>query len=77
MKLEILSPEEVINFVKWTTANLRDERKLPTTFSVERSVEAWAGKIVNLDVELNAREVRDLHVELGFVAPDGNVSIEL
>ena len=75
MKLELLSAEEVVSFVKWTTANLRDDKKLPTTFSVTRVVKVWEGREEAIDVELTPVEVLALHTELGFVLQSENITL--
>jgi len=75
MKLELLSAEEVVSFVKWTTANLRDDKKLPTTFSVTRVVKVWEGREQEIDVELTPPEVLALHTELGFVLQSENITL--
>jgi len=75
MKLELLSAEEVVGFVKWTTANLRDDKKLPTTFSVTRVVKVWEGREEAIDVDLTPAEVLALHTELGFVMQSESISL--
>ena len=75
MNIELLDRQELTNFVKWTTANLRDDKVLPTTFSVTRIVEVWDGRTQEIEVELNQDEVFDLHVELGFVKRADNETV--
>lgn len=75
MKLELLNREEIIGFVKWTTANLRDDKKLPTTYSVTRMVTVWEGREEAIDVDLTPVEVVALHTELGFITQSENITL--
>ena len=77
MNIELLAPEEVIGFVKWTTANLRDDKKLPSTYSITRTVEVWNGRTSQVEVDLTPDEVLQLHVELGFARASDSDNITL
>lgn len=77
MNIEMLSRDELTNFVKWTTVNLRDDKKLPETYSVTRVVEVWDGRTQEIEVDLTAPEVLALHVELGFARASDSDNITL
>ena len=77
MNIEMLSRDELTSFVKWTTANLRDDKQLPKTYSVTRVVEVWDGRTQEIEVELTPAEVYALHTELGFAKKSDEDTITL